>query len=66
MTTQRNTRKLIIHITGILALLSFWCSVIFLVAALNGKATWPLLITSVSVAIIGVIVCAIDYRHVTR
>lgn len=66
MTTQRNTRKLIVHITGLLALLSFWCSVIFLVAAINGQATLPLLTTSVSVVIIGVIVCAIDYRHVTR
>lgn len=66
MTTQRNTRKLITHITGFLALLSFWCSVIFLVAAINGQATLPLLITSISVVIIGVIVCAIDYRHVTR
>lgn len=66
MTTQRNTRKLITHISGILALVSFWCSIVFLVAALNGQATLTLLITSVSVAIIGVIVCAIDYRHVTR
>ena len=66
MTTQRNTRKLITHISGILALVSFWCSIVFLVATLNGQATLTLLITSVSVAIIGVIVCAIDYRHVTR
>ena len=66
MATQRDTRKLITHISGIIALVSFWCSVIFLVAALNGQATLTLLITSVSVAIIGVIVCAIDYRHVTR
>ena len=66
MATQRDTRKLITHISGILALVSFWCSIVFLVAALNGQATLTLLITSVSVAIIGVIVCAIDYRHVTR
>lgn len=66
MTTQRDTRKLITHISGIIALVSFWCSIVFLVAALNGQATLTLLITSVSVAIIGVIVCAIDYRHVTR
>lgn len=66
MTTQRNTRKLITHIAGFLALLSFWCSVIFLVAAINGQATLPLLLTSVSVCILGVLVCVIDYRHVTR
>lgn len=66
MATQRDTRKLITHISGIIALVSFWCSIVFLVAALNGQATLTLLITSVSVAIIGVIVCAIDYRHVTR
>lgn len=66
MATQRDTRKLITHISGIIALVSFWGSIVFLVAALNGQATLTLLITSVSVAIIGVIVCAIDYRHVTR
>ena len=66
MATQRDTRKLITHISGIIALVSFWCSIVFLVAALNGQATLTLLITSVSICTLGVVVCAIDYRHVTR
>lgn len=66
MTTRRDTRKLITHISGMLALMSFWFSVVFLVAALNGQATLPLLITSISLCTLGVLVCAIDYRHVTR
>ena len=66
MATQRDTRKLIAHISGIIALVSFWCSIVFLVAALDGQATLTLLITSVSVCTLGVVLCAIDYRRTTR
>lgn len=66
MTTRRDTRKLVIHISGLLTLLFFWCTIIFLAAALNGQATLPLLAISASICTLGGLVCAIDYRHVTR